>query len=254
MPSNAQIRAQTRLVDRHAPSSQLGGQGFESPQLHRYHRRQRRYAYSKAQGDTPPISLCAVNAEARHSTASYNLLDATVMPVKPSPVSSKEDEVPEESPGGPQGVGAELSISRLRYQEAVRGIDNQRGALRELRARTGMLITAATISSSFLGSTAATGHPGFPVRFLWGIIPFGISIGLALIMLMPWPGWYFMLRGKTFKAYTGEPEWKITSALAGILDKNIDSNQKRLDLMSICFAASAIALLVSIIAWIDIIE
>jgi len=36
LPSNAQIRAQTRLVDRHAPSSQRGGQGFESPQLHRY--------------------------------------------------------------------------------------------------------------------------------------------------------------------------------------------------------------------------
>jgi len=33
--SNAQIRAQTRLVDRHVPSSQRGGQGFESPQLHR---------------------------------------------------------------------------------------------------------------------------------------------------------------------------------------------------------------------------
>ena len=34
LPSNAQIRAPTRLVDRHAPSSQRGGQGFESPQLH----------------------------------------------------------------------------------------------------------------------------------------------------------------------------------------------------------------------------
>jgi hypothetical protein len=39
LPSNAQIRAQTRLVDRHAPSSQRGGQGFESPQLHRDNRR-----------------------------------------------------------------------------------------------------------------------------------------------------------------------------------------------------------------------
>jgi hypothetical protein len=39
LPSNAQIRAQTRLDDHHAPSSQRGGQGFESPQLHRYNRR-----------------------------------------------------------------------------------------------------------------------------------------------------------------------------------------------------------------------
>jgi len=32
---SAQIRAQRSLGDRKAPSSQRGGQGFESPQLHR---------------------------------------------------------------------------------------------------------------------------------------------------------------------------------------------------------------------------
>jgi len=39
VPLSAQIRAQRSLGDRHAPSSQRGGQGFESPQLHRHHRR-----------------------------------------------------------------------------------------------------------------------------------------------------------------------------------------------------------------------
>jgi hypothetical protein len=38
LPSNAQIHAQACLDDRHAPSSQRGGQGFESPQLHRDNR------------------------------------------------------------------------------------------------------------------------------------------------------------------------------------------------------------------------
>jgi hypothetical protein len=35
VPSSTQIRAQRSVGDRHAPSSQRGGQGFESPQLHR---------------------------------------------------------------------------------------------------------------------------------------------------------------------------------------------------------------------------
>jgi hypothetical protein len=35
VPLSAHIRAQRSLGDRHAPSSQRGGQGFESPQLHR---------------------------------------------------------------------------------------------------------------------------------------------------------------------------------------------------------------------------
>ena len=39
VPPSAQIRAQTSLDDCDAGSSQRGGQGFESPQLHRYHRR-----------------------------------------------------------------------------------------------------------------------------------------------------------------------------------------------------------------------
>ena len=39
VPLGAQIRAQRSLPGRYAPSSQRGGQGFESPQLHRYVRR-----------------------------------------------------------------------------------------------------------------------------------------------------------------------------------------------------------------------
>ena len=142
----------------------------------------------------------------------------------------------------------------IRYQEAARGIEQQRGALGELRARTGLLITAATISSSFLGSTAAKGNPGFPGRFYLPVISFGISIGLALAILLPWPGWRFFLRSASFDAYEGEPADDVISALAGLLESNMDQNQKRIDSMSRVFTISAILLLISIIAWIVVIE
>jgi hypothetical protein len=152
------------------------------------------------------------------------------------------------------GIGDGKELASLRYNEAVSSIESQRSALGELRSRTGLLISAASISTSFLGSTAAKGKPGFPLNFLWAIIPFGISIGLALLVLLPWPGWRFSLRAEPFLAFRGKPIDDALSELASILDKNASKNQKRMNALSILFAVSAVALLWSIIAWIVVIE
>jgi hypothetical protein len=156
-------------------------------------------------------------------------------------------------PEDPVPDGAQ-QLASLRYNEAVRSIESQRGTLSELRSRTGLLISAASISTSFLGSTAAKGKHGFPLEFLWAIVPFGISISLALIALLPWPGWRFSLRAEPFMALEGDPVDSAISELATILDKNADKNQGRINWLFILFAASALALLWSIIAWIVVIE
>jgi len=157
-------------------------------------------------------------------------------------------------PEGQQGQQGQQQLASLRYNEAVRSIESQRSALSELRSRTGLLISAASISTSFLGSTAAKGKPGFPLNFLWAIVPFAISIGLALLVLLPWPGWRFSLRAEPFLAFRGKPMDRAVSELATILDKNADKNQFRANVLSVLFAVSALALLWSIIAWIVVIE
>jgi hypothetical protein len=145
-------------------------------------------------------------------------------------------------------------LATLGYDEALRTIVSQQSALGELRSRTGLLISAASISTSFLGSTAAKGHSGFPLRFLWAVIPFGVSISLAILVLLPWPGWSFTLLGKAYMDRRGLPIQKALESLASLLELNADKNQRRATVLSILFAVSAIALLWSIIAWIVVIE
>src|SRR5207248_4119238 len=43
---------------------------------------------------------------------------------------------------------------RLLYEESVRALEDQQTALDELRSRTGVLLSAASISTSFLGGLA----------------------------------------------------------------------------------------------------
>jgi hypothetical protein len=169
------------------------------------------------------------------------------------------NETPVEPSGStPQPSGStpedDRELTTLRYNEAVSSIESQRNALGELRARTGLLISAASISTAFLGSVAAKGHPGFPLHFLWAIIPLGVSIGLALLVLVPWPGWRFSLRSKTFLAFKGKKADEAVSELADILDSNALKNQRRVNIMSLLFAVSTLALLWSIIAWIVVTE
>ena len=145
-------------------------------------------------------------------------------------------------------------IRQLAYDEALRGIDGQRAALTEIRARAGLLISAATISTSFLGSAAATGHGGFPIRFLWAVVPFAISLSIAISILIPWRGWRFLLNVDAFEAIERKTYVHAIKRLTVIKGKSTRDNQSRLDVLSYLFLVSSVALLWSIIAWIVVIE
>ena len=54
----------------------------------------------------------------------------------------------------------------MAYHEALRSISQQQQALNELRARTGILVAVATVSTSFLGAEAFTGER-LPGSWAW---------------------------------------------------------------------------------------
>jgi hypothetical protein len=129
--------------------------------------------------------------------------------------------------------------------EARRAIDVQATQLDELRARTGLLFAAASVSGSFLGSAAASS--GFSLDF-WGgaaVIAFVCAIGACIKVL--WPkkeAWMFV----TSPRHLIE-EWVATKrynesmqlALAGFLEDNFDANKKRLDELYLWFQVAAIS-------------
>jgi hypothetical protein len=140
------------------------------------------------------------------------------------------------------------------FQEALRRRDRLRDSITELRSRTGLLISAATIATAFLGSVAAQGHHGIPGKFYWALGPFIASIVLSLLLVVPIPGWRFSFNLGAVAAVVGSPEQEFNTYVTNQLETSSKNNQELLNRMYLIFALGAAALAFSIIAWIYLIE
>ena len=78
----------------------------------------------------------------------------------------------------------------LAFEEAGRALDAQERAVNELRSRAGVLIAAAAITTSFLGSRAITGD-GLSVWVWVAVVAFIVVGGSVLTVLWPRTDWSF---------------------------------------------------------------
>jgi hypothetical protein len=88
---------------------------------------------------------------------------------------------------------ADSEVVEVVYAEAIRSLEGQRGALDNLRGRSGILLSAASIASSFLGGIAL----GRGTLSGWGwaaIVSFGLVGVLSLVTLWPFD-WVFGFDG-----------------------------------------------------------
>lgn len=86
------------------------------------------------------------------------------------------------------------TIEELAYREAVRSISEQRSALDNLRARTGILLSASAIATSLLGGLA-TGSSSLSTSQRIAVALFAVSSLVALWVLSPARGWIFSQDG-----------------------------------------------------------
>ncbi len=75
-------------------------------------------------------------------------------------------------------------FERLAYELALRGLDKQEQVLSELRARTGILIAAAAVAVSFLGSDAFAAETPMAPAVLT-LVSFLVSVGASIYVLIP---------------------------------------------------------------------
>jgi hypothetical protein len=117
---------------------------------------------------------------------------------------------------------------RLAYEEARRALDDQEALVNELRARTGVLIAAAAVSTSLVGGPAlARGHSiaSWVAIGLFGLV--GLSL---LIALWPRRDWTFTVDAEEFIAIYLEPEGEEPLGLARIfrdLALHMNANHRR---------------------------
>lgn len=84
------------------------------------------------------------------------------------------------------------ALGNASYEIALRALSQQEQALAELRARTGTLLTAASLIGSFLGAEAiaSSGLNGWAELAL---LAFGVSVALSIYVLLPKDGLVFTL-------------------------------------------------------------
>jgi hypothetical protein len=157
---------------------------------------------------------------------------------------------------------AETGI-RAAYDESVRAITQQVGALDELRSRAGTLLAAASLVTSFLGGQALAGpalHGRMIVRATidgWGwiaIAAFGGVFVLTLIVLWTYNWKFSESPSGLIGIYESmDPVMSLEDAqreLALHLEENYDDNEKRLIWLSRCLRGAATLLTFEAIAWI----
>jgi hypothetical protein len=143
----------------------------------------------------------------------------------------------------------EAEFERLAYETALRGLDKQEELLRELRSRTGVLLAAASLAASFLG-TDAFQDPSSVVLVAFALVAFITSIGASVYILTPKGELTFSQAGSGL--YEGlfayrEDLAEVYRPLAYDLDRFWDSNDEGIARLFLAFRVAAVALVLEIL-------
>jgi hypothetical protein len=84
-------------------------------------------------------------------------------------------------------------LSELAYDSAIRALDLQERGIEQLRARTGTLLAASSLTASFLGALAVQRSATFGALDALGLIAMVSSIALCVYVLLPKRGFVFSL-------------------------------------------------------------
>jgi hypothetical protein len=150
-------------------------------------------------------------------------------------------------PAHPRRVLAELS-----YDSAVRALDLQEPAVEQLRARTGTLLAASSLTASFLGAQTIQHAGGLGVLVVLALISLVSSIVLCVYVLLPKRGFVFAMRAPTMYETLyeiGGDEEQVRRRLIYWLDEYWKANQTGIDSLDGYYFRAAVALTLQLVFW-----
>jgi hypothetical protein len=144
-------------------------------------------------------------------------------------------------------------LAKLAYETSLRTLSLQEASLNELRARTGTLVAAASVVTSFLGGAAFT-RSGLDAWSVVALVAFVLSISAATWVLLPRKNHLiFSLHGS--KLYEDEIRDDIFAIgetyrrLAYWLDGFHDDNDLKINCLFAWYRGATALLLVAVVAW-----
>lgn len=150
--------------------------------------------------------------------------------------------------------GADPSAYELAYNEARRALDEQESAVTELRNRSGQLIAAAALTTSFFGGEAI-GHFD---AMAWVAVGFFVTLSFAVLAVL-WPrhDWEFNLSPAQLIATYIEPVDgdplplpAIHRDLALHMGNSASRNRKQLRSLTGAFRLGSGLLVAEVVAWV----
>jgi hypothetical protein len=142
-------------------------------------------------------------------------------------------------------------LAEISYQSAVQALSQQEAALNELRSRTGTLLAAEALTTSFLGATAIQ-HGALALPGRLAIMCFAASLCIAVCILLPWRGLRFSLSGlRLYESLhaLGEDEEEIHRRAAYWLEALWARNEAVMARLYPLFSMSVAALVLELAAW-----
>jgi hypothetical protein len=152
-------------------------------------------------------------------------------------------------------ASADPSAYELAYKEARRAPDEQESAVAELRNRSGQLIAAAALTTSFFGGEAI--HHNFDV-VAWIAVACFVTLSFAVVAVL-WPrhDWEFNLSpaqliGTYIEPADGDPLPlpAIHRDLALHMGNSASRNRKQLHSLTGAFRLGSCLLVAEVVAWV----
>ena len=154
----------------------------------------------------------------------------------------------------------DAEVARLVYDEAVRGVQSQEGALDNLRARASALLAASAIATSFLAGVALSDRgSAFSVFTILGFLSAALAAIFVVLVLIPYRGWKFSVEPRVladdyyYGNFADPPKPQSIEdtriKLARHMGGWIDGNEDRLNWLYRSFVAAALVVGMNVSFW-----
>jgi hypothetical protein len=135
------------------------------------------------------------------------------------------------------------------HRIAAHALGQQEQELSGLQARTGSLLTAASVIASFLGGQALT-RAGFSAWVVLALVAFGVSVVLCIYVLLPKKRLIFVMNApKTYNELyeADDDEEEIYRKLAYWLESFRQDNEAEMGRLGFVFRIAGVFLLVELV-------
>jgi hypothetical protein len=143
-------------------------------------------------------------------------------------------------------------LSELSYEAGVRALDLQERAVEQLRARTGTLLAATSLTASFLGAQAIQHTNGLGTLGALALLSLASSIGLCVYVLLPKSGFVFSLNAPTMYESLfpfADDDEEVRRRLIYWLEGYWKANQNKIDDLGRYYFGAAVALILQLAFW-----